>query len=134
MFGFIKKSLTKTADAIKAIVPKKQISFSKSEIEDILLEADVEYELVEIILNEIYQSKVTREILRPKLLATLANTIYKEPEFTPQFVELIVVVNGAGKTTTISKLALKYKNEGRLRISVALQVPTNRQPLDFTNQ
>ncbi|MDP2894364.1 MAG: signal recognition particle-docking protein FtsY, partial [Sulfurimonas sp.] len=84
-----------------------------SEIEDILLEADVEYELVEIILNEIYQSKVTREILRPKLLATLANTIYKEPEFTPPFVELIVGVNGAGKTTTISKLALKYKNEGK---------------------
>lgn len=113
MFGFIKKSLSKTAEAIKAIVPKRQLSFSKSEIEDILLEADVEYELVEIILNEIYQSKVTRDILRPKLLATLANTSYKEPLFNPPFVELIVGVNGAGKTTTISKLALKYKNEGK---------------------
>ncbi|MDD5400016.1 MAG: signal recognition particle-docking protein FtsY [Sulfurimonas sp.] len=113
MFGFIKKSLSKTVEAIKAVVPKKQLSFSKSEIEDILLEADVEYELVEIILNEIYQSKVTRDILRPKLLATLAHTTYKEPEFTPPFVELIVGVNGAGKTTTISKLALKYKNDGK---------------------
>lgn len=113
MFGFIKKSLSKTVEAIKAVVPKKQLSFSKSEIEDILLEADVEYELVEIILNEIYQSKVTRDILRPKLLATLAHTTYKEPEFTSPFVELIVGVNGAGKTTTISKLALKYKNEGK---------------------
>lgn len=113
MFGFIKKSLNKTAEAIKSIVPKKQLSFSKSEIEDILLEADVEYELVEIILNEIYQSRVTRDILRPKLLATLAHTSYKEPSFNPPFVELIVGVNGAGKTTTISKLALKYKNEGK---------------------
>lgn len=113
MFGFIKKSLSKTVEAIKAVVPKKQLSFSKSEIEDILLEADVEYDLVEIILNEIYQSKVTRDILRPKLLATLAHTTYKEPEFTSPFVELIVGVNGAGKTTTISKLALKYKNEGK---------------------
>jgi fused signal recognition particle receptor len=113
MFGFIKKSLSKTAEAIKAIVPKRQLYFSKSEIEDILLEADVEYELVEIILNEIYQSKITRDILRPKLLATLSNTSYKEPLFTPPFVELIVGVNGAGKTTTISKLALKYKNEGK---------------------
>lgn len=113
MFGFIKKSLTKTADAIKSIVPKKQLSFSKSEIEDILLEADVEYELVEIILNEIYQSKVTRDILRPKLLATLAHTSYKEPSFNSPFVELIIGVNGAGKTTTISKLALRYKNEGK---------------------
>lgn len=113
MFGFIKKSLSKTAEAIKSVVPKKKISFSKEEIEDILLEADVEYALVEIILNEIYQSKVTRDILRSKLLATLADTTYKEPEFTAPFVELIVGVNGAGKTTTISKLAARYKNDGK---------------------
>ena len=113
MFGFIKKSLSKTAEAIKAVVPKRQPSFSKSEIEDILLEADVEYELVEIILNEIYQSRVTCDILRPKLLATLAHTSYKEPSFNSPFVELIIGVNGAGKTTTISKLALRYKNEGK---------------------
>ena len=113
MFGFIKKSLSKTADALKSVVPKRKVSFSKSEIEDILLEADVEYELVEIILNEIYQSKITRDILRPKLLATLAYTTYNEPEFNAPFVELIVGVNGAGKTTTISKLAARYKNEGK---------------------
>ncbi|MCK9473390.1 signal recognition particle-docking protein FtsY, partial [Sulfurimonas sp.] len=113
MLGFIKKSLSKTAEALKSVVPKKKISFSKDEIEDILLEADVEYELVEIILNEIYQSSVTRDILRSKLLATLAYTTYKEPSFTPPFVELIVGVNGAGKTTTISKLAARYKNEGK---------------------
>lgn len=113
MFGFIKKSLSKTAEAIKSVVPKKKISFSKDEIETILLEADVEYALVEIILNEIYQSKVTRDILRSKLLATLADTTYKEPEFSAPFVELIVGVNGAGKTTTISKLAARYKNDGK---------------------
>ncbi|HUH42840.1 MAG: signal recognition particle-docking protein FtsY [Sulfurimonas sp.] len=113
MFGFIKKSLDKTAEALKSVVPKKKLSFTKDEIEEILLEADVEYALVEIILGELYQSKITREILRSKLLATLANTSYKEPEFNAPFVELIVGVNGAGKTTTISKLALRYKNEGK---------------------
>ncbi len=113
MFGFIKKSLSKTADALKSIVPKRQLSFTKEEIEEILLEADVEYALVEIILNEIYQSKVTRDILRSKLLATLAHTSYEEPKFTAPFVELIIGVNGAGKTTTISKLASRYKNEGK---------------------
>lgn len=113
MFGFIKKSLSKTAEAIKSVVPKKKVSFSKDEIEDILLEADVEYDLVEIILREIYQDKVTRDILRSKLLATLAYTSYEEPKFTPPFVELIVGVNGAGKTTTISKLAARYKSEGK---------------------
>ncbi|MDK9694384.1 MAG: signal recognition particle-docking protein FtsY [Sulfurimonas sp.] len=113
MFGFIKRSLSKTAEAIKSIVPKKKLSFTKEEIEEILLEADVEYGLVEIILNEIYQNKVTRDILRSKLLATLAHTTYEEPKFTAPFVELIVGVNGAGKTTTISKLAARYKSEGK---------------------
>ncbi len=113
MFGFIKKSLNKTVDALKVVVPKRKISFTHSEIEDILLEADVAYELVEKILSETYQDKITREILRSKLLATLAFTSYKEPEFNPPFVELIIGVNGAGKTTTISKLANRYKSEGK---------------------
>jgi len=113
MLGFIKRSLSKTADAIRSVVPKKKASFTKDEIEDILLEADVEYELVEIILREIYQDKITRDILRSKLLATLAYTSYEEPKFTPPFVELIVGVNGAGKTTTISKLASRYKSDGK---------------------
>ncbi|MEA1955746.1 MAG: signal recognition particle-docking protein FtsY [Campylobacterota bacterium] len=113
MFGFIKKSLQKTTEAIKSIVPKKKITFTKDEIEDILLEADVEYDLVEIILEQTYQEKITREILRSKLLSTLAHTSYTQPEFKAPFVELIVGVNGAGKTTTISKLAHRYKNEGK---------------------
>ena len=113
MFGFIKKSLGKTIEAIKTVAPKKKVSFTKDELEDILLEADVEYDLVEIIIEQTYQDKITREILRSKLLATLAYTTYKEPDYTSPFVELIVGVNGAGKTTTISKLALKYKNAGK---------------------
>ena len=46
MFGFFSKK-----DA-----PKKRKFFSKDELEDVLLEADVEYELVEIILEQTYQS------------------------------------------------------------------------------
>jgi len=113
MFGFIKKSLSKTTDAIKTVVPKKKSFFTKDELEDVLLEADVEYDLVEIILEQTYQSKITRDILRSKLLATLAFTSYKMPDYEAPFVELIVGVNGAGKTTTISKLAHRYKNEGK---------------------
>jgi len=113
LFGFIKKSLSKTAEALKAIVPKKKIFFLKDEIEDILLEADVEYALVEIILNDIHHRDITRDILRPLLINTFNYASYKEPEFKAPFVELIVGVNGAGKTTTISKLASRYKSEGK---------------------
>ena len=113
MFGFIKKSLTKTVAAIKTVAPKRKITFTKDELEDILLEADVEYALVTIILNELYQTNITRDMLRVKLLETLAYTSYTLPEYKTPFVELIVGVNGAGKTTTISKLAYKYKQEGK---------------------
>lgn len=113
MFGFIKQGLKKTVEAIKTVAPKKKVTLTKDELEDILLEADVEYALVELILNEIYQTKITREILESKLLATLAYTKYEEPKFTAPFVDLIIGVNGAGKTTTIAKLATKYKNDGK---------------------
>ncbi len=113
MTDWFKESLSKTVEAIKTVAPKKKIYFTKDELEAILLEADVEYALVEIILEQTYQEKIDREILRSKLLATLAWTKYKEPEYTAPFVELIVGVNGAGKTTTISKLAQRYKSEGK---------------------
>ena len=113
MIDFLKDSLEKTVDAIKVVAPKKKITFTKDELEDILLEADVEYQLVEKIIDETYQEVITRDILRSKLLGTMAFTWYEEPEFTAPFVELIVGVNGAGKTTTISKLAQRYKSEGK---------------------
>ncbi|MCK9373227.1 MAG: signal recognition particle-docking protein FtsY [Sulfuricurvum sp.] len=113
MFGFIKKGLRKTIEAISAIVPEKKLKISKDELENILLEADVEYDLVEIILRELYQNEVSREQLRSKLLATLSfaqNTLPDNPD--KPTVTLIIGVNGAGKTTTIAKLAQRYLNSG----------------------
>ncbi len=40
------------------------------------------------------------------------NADFKESDAKP-FVEMIIGVNGAGKTTTISKLAYRYKQEGK---------------------
>ncbi|MEW5832195.1 MAG: signal recognition particle-docking protein FtsY [Campylobacterota bacterium] len=113
MFGFIKKGLQKTVDAIAAVLPEKKATVSKDELENILLEADVEYDLVEIILRELYQENVTREQLESKLLATLAfaqNTLPDNPD--KPTVTLIIGVNGAGKTTTIAKLAQRHLNNG----------------------
>ena len=113
MFGFIKKGLQKTVDAIKTVAPKKKVKIAKEDLEDILLEADVEYDLVEIIMRELYQDEVTREQLRSKLLVTLSSHKHEPIESTPPHVDLIIGVNGAGKTTTIAKLATLYKNEGK---------------------
>lgn len=114
MFGFIKKGLGKTLEAIKTIVPEKSDRISKELLEDVLLEADVNYELVEEIIYYLPpQDKIKREDLRRVLKAYF---IYDKP--TPvqkddkPFVELVLGVNGAGKTTTIAKLAYNYKKEG----------------------
>jgi len=113
MFSFIKKGLQKTIKAISAIVPGKKFTITKDELENILLEADVEYDLVEIILRELYQNDVTREQLRSKLLATLNFAQNSLPDNTNKpTVTLIIGVNGAGKTTTIAKLAQRYLNNG----------------------
>ncbi len=113
MFDYIKRGLTKTVQVIKTVIPNKKVTLTKDELENILLEADVEYALVEIILNEIYQEKITRKIVESKLLATLAYTTYQLPEVQAPFVDLIIGVNGAGKTTTIAKLANLYKQDNK---------------------
>lgn len=113
MFGFIKRGLQKTIEAIAAIAPERKAKISKDELENILLEADVEYDLVEIILRELYQDNITRDQLRSKLLATLSfaqNTLPDNPD--KPTVTLIIGVNGAGKTTTIAKLAQHHLNNG----------------------
>ena len=113
MFSFIKKGLQKTVEAISAIIPEKKATISKDDLENILLEADVEYDLVEIILRELYQENITRDQLRSKLLATLSyaqNTLPENPD--KPTVSLIIGVNGAGKTTTIAKLAQHHLNNG----------------------
>lgn len=113
MFGFFKKGLSKTADAIKTVIPKRKIKISKEELEDILLEADVHYELIEKILSEIPYDEVNREQLNSKLLACFNWTYFDEKEFVSPKVQLIIGVNGAGKTTTIAKLSQKYLNDGK---------------------
>jgi len=113
MIGFFKKGLGRTAEAIKTVIPKKKLKISKDELEDILLESDVHYDLIEKILSEIPYDEVKREHLESKLLACFNWAYYDEKEFTPPKVQLIIGVNGAGKTTTISKLAQKYKNDGK---------------------
>ena len=47
MFGFIKKGFAKTAEAIREVLPEKVIKIDKETLEEILLESDVPYEIVE---------------------------------------------------------------------------------------
>lgn len=108
MFGFIKNKLgLKSKESLKV-----RESIDRDELEDLLLEADVNYELVERVLEQLPQN-INRTQLYNSLVSIFdykANWIdhrSKQP-----FVEMIIGVNGAGKTTTIAKLASRYKSEG----------------------
>ncbi|MDL0089714.1 signal recognition particle-docking protein FtsY [Campylobacter gastrosuis] len=93
---------------------KKDAKITKEVLEELLLEADVAYEIVEEIL---YYLPPQDEVKRDDLKRVMSSYFIYEKERViaddKPFVELILGVNGAGKTTTIAKLANLYKNSGK---------------------
>ena len=112
MFNLFKKVLGKTNDAIKEVVETRKKSISKEEFEDILLEADVNYELVERLLEALPEEINRIQAFNSMIPVFQYTADWKESDATP-FVEMIIGVNGAGKTTTIAKLAYRYQQEGK---------------------
>ena len=113
MFGFIKKGLSKTVSAIKEVLPEKVLKIDKETLEEILLESDVPYEIVEEMIYYLPpQDTVKRDDVKRVMKAYF---IYKSKEIPKDkpFVDLVIGVNGAGKTTTIAKMANNYKISGK---------------------
>ncbi|MCO4844925.1 MAG: signal recognition particle-docking protein FtsY [Sulfurovum sp.] len=112
MFNLFKKVLGKTSDAIKEVAPTKRKNIPKDEFEDILLEADVHYELVEKLLMGLPDNINKIQAFNSLISVFQYKADFKESDAKP-FVEMIIGVNGAGKTTTISKLAYRYQQAGK---------------------
>jgi len=112
MFNLLKRVLGKTNHAIKEVVPEKKKIIIKEEFEEVLLEADVHYELAERLL-EALPEKINRiQAFNSMISVFQYKADWKESDAKP-FVEMIIGVNGAGKTTTIAKLAYRYQQEGK---------------------
>jgi len=107
MFDFLKKTIANIGGA-----KPKNTKISKEILEDLLLEADVAYEIVEEIIYYLPPSDLVDINDLKRVMKTYF--IYDVPEISNAwpFVELILGVNGAGKTTTIGKLANLYKSRG----------------------
>ena len=118
MFKIFKKVFSKTGDAIKEVSGEKHKVISKDLFEEILLEADVAYDLVERILEGLPE-KINRIQAFNSLILLFHYDAPKIDETQRPFVEMIIGVNGAGKTTTIAKLANRYKKEGESVILAA---------------
>lgn len=112
MFDFLKKGLAKTLENIAGVKGENK-KITKDLLEEILLEADVSYEIIEEI---IYYLPLQNEIKKEDLKRVMGSYFLYEKKETIQekpFVELILGVNGAGKTTSIAKLAYLYKNQNQ---------------------
>lgn len=112
MFNLFKKVLGKTTQAIHEVSPKKRKSIPKEEFEDILLEADVHYDLVEKLLESLPENINRIQAFNSLITVFQYKANFKHSDAKP-FVEMIIGVNGAGKTTTIAKLAYRYQQEGK---------------------
>lgn len=110
--SFLSRALDKTFSNIKSIVPQKKEKIEFDVIEELLIEADMEYEIIEKAMDGLPEM-ITRDQLRHRLVMLFEHAPEVDLSNIPKpFVELIIGVNGAGKTTTIAKLANRYKNNG----------------------
>jgi len=111
--GFFSRALSKTFENIKSIVPQKKEKIEFDVIEELLIESDMEYEIIEKAMDGL-PSMISRKDLRHRLVMLFEHAPEVDIQNRPSpFVELIIGVNGAGKTTTIGKLAHKYKQSGK---------------------
>jgi fused signal recognition particle receptor len=111
--SFLAKALKKTIGNISSIVPKKVDKISFDNIEKILIESDMEYEIIEKAMDGL-PNMISKSQLRHRLIMLFEHSSSIDMTNLPKpFVQLIIGVNGAGKTTTIAKLANKYKNNNK---------------------
>jgi fused signal recognition particle receptor len=111
--SFFSRALSKTFESIKSVVPQKKEKIAFDDIEELLIESDMEYEIIEKAMDGLPEM-ITRKQLRHRLVMLFEHAPDIDLSNLPKpFVRLIIGVNGAGKTTTIAKLANKSKKEGK---------------------
>ncbi|WP_026944329.1 signal recognition particle-docking protein FtsY [Helicobacter rodentium] len=117
MLEIFKKTLQKTTQNIRDLLPKTHKKLNKETLEEVLIATDMDYTLIEMILSPL-GNEISRNELEVALLRLFRGESYydkvqaKTIEEKP-CIHLIVGVNGAGKTTTIAKLAKLYQKQGK---------------------
>ncbi|MBF7042262.1 signal recognition particle-docking protein FtsY [Campylobacter volucris] len=108
MFGFLKNGLKKTLESINLVKADNKV-ITKDLLEEMLLEADVAYEIVEEIIYYLPPNDEVKKADLERVMGTYF--IYDKPQtiHAKPFVDLILGVNGVGKTTSIAKMANLHK-------------------------
>ncbi len=113
MFNILKRVFTKTNKAIKEVAVEKKKKITQDEFEEILLEADVNYELIEKLLEELPKTITRIQAYNALISVFQYKADWKDDLEVSPFVDMIIGVNGAGKTTTIAKLAHHLQKENK---------------------
>ncbi|WP_196260280.1 signal recognition particle-docking protein FtsY [Pelagibacterium limicola] len=120
----LKRSSDNLTASIGAIFTKKKLDEATlSDLEDILIAADLGIETAIAITEKLRAEKFDKDIAPEEVRAALADEVASvltpvaipltvDPGKKP-FVILMVGVNGSGKTTTIGKLTAKFKAAGK---------------------
>lgn len=133
MFDHLYKGLLKTSSRLSCGIKnlfssKKKLDTSLlSELEELLIGADIGVKTAEAIITKLAAIKFEKEVEYDDIKQQLINEIeiILEPIVKPivlnntPHVIMVCGVNGSGKTTTIGKLAYKYKNMGKSVMLVA---------------
>jgi len=123
MFKFLKRKIGAFfGSKIRTLLGKKIDEQTLEELEELLYEADLGSETIEILIDEVQSGwrknpKISGEQIIKLMQAKLIELLEIEPpaakETGTPHVILIVGVNGNGKTTSVAKLANLYKKEGK---------------------
>lgn len=121
--GLQKSSGHITDGIIKIFNHKKLNQVTLTELEELLILADLGPSLAARLAQDLSKEKFGKEITGEEVRLQLASQMAEIlspvavplaiPENAMPFVILVVGVNGAGKTTTIGKFAQKFHSEGR---------------------
>jgi fused signal recognition particle receptor len=126
----LKRTSASLGGAIADLVSKRKLDAAMlSDIEDVLIRADLGVEVAGRISAAVGQGRYDKAISSDEVKAVLAAEVEKVlapvarpldlPDGAKPAVVLVIGVNGSGKTTTIGKLSAKYRAEGRRVMLVA---------------
>ncbi|MEO0085253.1 MAG: signal recognition particle-docking protein FtsY [candidate division WOR-3 bacterium] len=114
LFERLRKGLDKTRQLFRRVL----VAQDTTELEELLLSADVGVRATGVLVDKIRRSAGRREVLEAEISRLLSVPSPARQEVVPPQVVMLVGVNGSGKTTTVGKLCRYYAGQGR-RVVVA---------------
>ena len=121
IFQALSQTREKISKAFKILSKNKVSSDSIDELEQLLLSADMGFEIVELILNVAKNNKDEDFFTKvQEYLTSILPAVDKDLTILNKPTTIMVVgVNGTGKTTTAAKLAKFYKDQNKEVLMIA---------------